>query len=61
MKTTTTANLDRKVLVEMTQITQAVIDGRLSNPQAAEKLRKLREVLKRKRAAANAKARASQL
>jgi len=54
---TTTANLDRKVLVEMTQITQAVIDGRLSNPQAAEKLRKLREVLKQKRAAANAKAR----
>ena len=53
---TTTANLDRKVLVEMTQITQAVIDGRLSNPQAAEKLRKLREVLKRKRAEANAKA-----
>ena len=58
---TTTANLDKQVLTKMNQIAQDVIDGKLSNPQAAEKLRKLREALRKKRAEANAKARSSQL
>ena len=43
--TTTTAELDRKALIELNRIAQAVIDSELTNVAAAEELRKLRKNL----------------
>jgi len=52
---TTTADLDKTTLQKMNNITQAVLEKKLTNVQAADLLRKLREELAEKRREAHAR------